>query len=501
LANAIAPRQHGDNYQARHFWQHALPMLDANSNIKTIAYDFSDKKAFDDVVVTYDPPRGQTQLEPLTTHYMQVKWQANLNHEFGYEDLIDPKFINASSVSLLERLRDAQSPNETGTRYTLVTTARIKANDPLLSLINNIDGTLRLNDLKKGGPASKMGRVRSLWCSALKVSNDEALFNILKNFAIEDNQPNLEKMRAMVSTTARSVGLQLAPSNASDFRPDALASELIKCGFEDLDRSRLLTFLSQQGFKPAASMQDQTQFADVLIKSFERLATDTTKFDNILDLTGHFEGRYLDPTNDWQKHIVDPVIQYLNAMARKNPYIRLAMDAHASIAFASGRALHLKSGVRSEIYQNGRKGPELWHTEDGLGDALPFETKLIEVGTGDELAVSVSVAQPTETAVLEFVGKSLPEVGKALSCHLPSGPSQIGILGGHHAAQLSDQLAGLVRTLRETHDVTRVHLFVAAPNALLFYLGQQAQSLGPHQMYEYDMDGDHGGAYVASIDG
>lgn len=501
MANAIAPRQHGDNYQARHFWQHALPMLDANSDIKSIAYDFSDKKAFDDVVITFDPPRGQTHREPLTTHYMQVKWQANQDHEFGYAELIDPKFINAASVSLLERLRDAQSPDDTGARYTLVTTARIKANDPLLSLINNIDGTLRLNDLKKGGPASKMGRVRSLWCSALKITSDETLFNILRNFAILDNQPNLESMRAMVSTTARSVGLQLAPNNASDFRPDALASELIKCGFEVLNRNDLLTFLAQQGFKPAASMQDQAKFTDVLIKSFERLATDTSKFDSILDLTDHFQSRYLDPSSDWQNHVVNSVTQHLSVQARTSPYIRLAIDAHASIAFASGRALHLKSGVRTEIYQNGRKGPELWHAEDGPGEAMPFDTNLIDINDGHELAISVSVAQPTQTAVLAFVQQTLPEVGKVLNCRLPTGPNQTGIAGGYHAAQLSDQLAGIVNTLRETNAVTRVHLFVAAPNALLFYLGQQAQAIGRHQMYEYDMDGERGGSYVASISG
>ena len=103
-------------------------------------------------------------------------------------------------MSLLERLQGAQTPGEINARYTLVTTARIKANDPLLSLINNIDGTLRLNDLKKGGPASKMGRVRLLWCKALKLSNEEQLFDVLKSFTILDNQPNLEGMRELVST-------------------------------------------------------------------------------------------------------------------------------------------------------------------------------------------------------------------------------------------------------------------------------------------------------------
>lgn len=501
MANAIAARHHGDSYQARHFWHHALPMLDPASDIATIAYDFSDKKSFDDVVICYNPPRGQTDREPLSKHFMQVKWQANLDHEFGYADLIDPKFINAASVSLLERLRDAQTLGEVGTRYSLVTTARIKANDPLLALVNNVDGTLRLSDLKKGGPKSKMGQVRSLWCAALKISDEAELFGVLSNFAIRDSQPNLEDMRSVVVTTARSVGLQMAPSYGSDFRPDALASELINCGFENLDREVLLNFLSQHGLKPAASILDETLFTDLLIKSFERLATDTAKFDDVLDLTGKFEGRYLAPNCNWKTDVAIPVMQYLTQQARENPYIRLGMDAHASFAFVSGRTLHLKSGVRTEIYQSGRRGPELWHAEDADGNVESFDTKFDDLNGGSELAVSVSVAQPTHSAVNTFIKGALPDVGYVLSCQLSNGPSQTGITGGHHAAYLSDQIAQLVKSLRETHALSKVHLFVAAPNALLFYLGQQAQTLGRHQMYEYDIDGEQGGSYFPSVSG
>jgi hypothetical protein len=474
-------------------------MLDPASDIASIAYDFSDKKSFDDVVIRYDPPRGQTDRVPLSKHYMQVKWQANQDHEFGYADLIDPKFINAASVSLLERLRDAQSPDEAGARYSLVTTARIKANDPLLTLINNVDGTLRLNDLRKGGPTSKMGRVRSLWREALKFSSDSALFDILANFAIRDNQPNLEDMRSFVTTTARSLGLQMDPNNGSDFRADALASELISCGFENLDREGLLTFLLQQGVKPAGSMRDNEQFSDLLIKSFDRLAVDASKFDEVLDLTGCFNERYLGPNYEWEADIAAPVTQKLTQQAQKSPFLRLAIDAHASVAFVCGRTLHVKSGVRTEIYQNGRRGPELWHVEDGHGESLPFETELTSLNDGCELAVSVSVAQPTHSAVMAFVRESLPDVSQVLNCQLPTGPSQTGITGGFHAAQLSDQIAGLVKTLRETQTISRVHLFVAAPNALLFYLGQQVQALGRYQMYEYDMTGDQGGSYFASV--
>jgi SMODS-associated and fused to various effectors sensor domain len=504
MANAISARQHGDSYQARHFWQHALQMLDADSGIFAIAYDFSDRKAFDDVVVTYDPPRGQTRRGTLKKHFMQVKWQANQNHEFGYADLIDPQFINASSFSLLQRLRDAQTAGETGERFTLVTTARIKAEDPLLELVSNVDGVLRLNTLRTGGPRSKMGRVRAKWRDALGFTTDEELFSVLENFAILPGQPNLEQMRDTVTTTARSVGIQLGPgaNGASDFRFDSLASELIKCGFENLSRSDLVTFLSQQGLSVAASLRSTTPFASLLIRSFVRLATDLSKFEenSVLSLLPNFDGRYLQEGKDWDQDIALPVTEFLQDHALRSSSITLALDAHASIAFVCGRTLHLKSGVRTEIVQNGRKGSELWHAEDGDDDnpAL-FDTNLVSIGDGPDLAVAVSVARPTETAVRQYVERNVHQVGKFLNCYLPSGPSHTGVSGGQHAATLSDQVASLVKEIRLASNIERVHLFVAAPNALLFYLGQHAQSFGLHQMYEYDMDGDRGGSYFVSV--
>jgi hypothetical protein len=35
---------------------------------------------------------------------------------------------------------------------------------------------------------------------------------------------------------------------------------------------------------------------------------------------------------------------------------------------------------------------------------------------------------------------------------------------------------------------TLAHIFAAAPNALLFYLGQQRQAIAPCVVYEFDFD-------------
>ena len=44
-----------------------------------------------------------------------------------------------------------------------------------------------------------------------------------------------------------------------------------------------------------------------------------------------------------------------------------------------------------------------------------------------------------------------------------------------------------------------IHLFVAAPNAFSFFLGQRQPSLGRIKLYEYDFEGLNGGGYRASL--
>ena len=56
MANSVVPRWHGDNYQARIFWENALNLLDDASCVVEVTFEADGPKAFDDVVVRYDPP-------------------------------------------------------------------------------------------------------------------------------------------------------------------------------------------------------------------------------------------------------------------------------------------------------------------------------------------------------------------------------------------------------------------------------------------------------------
>jgi hypothetical protein len=62
---------------------------------------------------------------------------------------------------------------------------------------------------------------------------------------------------------------------------------------------------------------------------------------------------------------------------------------------------------------------------------------------------------------------------------------------------LAESLAQRINAERQPG--SRVHLFIAAPNAFTFFLGQRQPSMGSVTLYEFDFEGQNGGGYAPSI--
>ena len=58
---------------------------------------------------------------------------------------------------------------------------------------------------------------------------------------------------------------------------------------------------------------------------------------------------------------------------------------------------------------------------------------------------------------------------------------------------------GLELRLAKADATGLTHLFVAAPNAFTFFLGQRQTALGPVRLYEFDFDGGRGRSYSAAL--
>ena len=104
--SASSARQLGDEVHQHLFWNKASRML-ANGNIASVGYETDEFKAFDDVGIKYDAPHSDGRGGYYDERHIQVKFSVSSEKQVTGETLTDPELINASTFSLIQRLRDA----------------------------------------------------------------------------------------------------------------------------------------------------------------------------------------------------------------------------------------------------------------------------------------------------------------------------------------------------------------------------------------------------------
>jgi hypothetical protein len=491
MVDAVTARWHGDNYQARIFWENAFNLLLPHSCVVEVTFEANGPKAFDDIVVKYDPPVVRSGPERISAEYHQVKWHVQTGGRFGYQDFVDPDFIGAQTFSLLQRLQQARQTAPTSAHFTFLTTYRIKDGDPLAGLISGHDKTLLIERLFDGTTdRSRMGKVRKSWREHLKLTTDDELEVVVRGLRVLDNHRSLEELRSEINLKATVVGLLACSAAESDFRYDELARQLKIRQLSALNRDAFLQLCRDEGLL-VERMSEPDPFLPVAIRSFLGPAADIVGAapENTLLLTDHFRQRYLHDDREWQREIRPTVETFLRDAVKKSARLRLILDAHASIAFLAGAVLDLKSGVQTQLVQKGRVGARTWRADDGTAaKGSRFDVTDETLGAGREIAIALSVSQPVVAQARAYIAAQLRDVGKLVSFAMPNGPGQQTVAGGEHATTLAEQVSNHIRMLKAADPDAVVHIFAACPNSILFFLGQQHQGISPCIVYEFDFD-------------
>jgi hypothetical protein len=495
MSNALAPRWHGDNYQSRFFWIHAAALLNPERpDVVEVTFEADGPKAFDDVVVRYRPGRpSATGQGRVTVDYHQIKWHVDRSGRFGFEDLTRPSFIGAETVSILERLRQAKEKAPEGAAFHLITTDKLRDDDPLAEIVSSVDGTLRLQTLREGKTdESRMGKVRKCWREHLALSSDEELFAVLEGLHMKDNHHDLERLRGEVSLSFRLVGL-VGAEDATTFHYDEAAKQLKIKNLNRFDRTSFEVWCKAENWflpeKPASRRS-------VAIRTFLSGATPADMLEALpertITLTENFNGRYLREGIAWAS-LQAQIANFLRSQLAERPDMRLFLDAHASVAFLAGATLGFKTGADVEVVQKGMNNSgQVWNAKDGM-DGPPPLIELEKLGEGKEIAIAIGLARDPTMQVREYAAAALPNVGAILKIVPQGGVGQDAIKGGAHAATIAKAIAESVARIRKPG--ATVHVFVSGPNAFSFLLGQQAESMGCCIPYEFDFNGRIHGSY------
>jgi hypothetical protein len=223
----------------------------------------------------------------------------------------------------------------------------------------------------------------------------------------------------------------------------------------------------------------------------------------VLNFVPAFNERQIQDLSAWSGSLMPQLKKFLRAIPAPKGRVRLALDAHATLAFAAGSILNTKSSRLVELEQ---RSPNLimWSPDD----ATPQSTwtswdfqESVNANGGRDLFCGVSLSRAVAADVRAFLVNANLCPAVSVFADLQGGPAQNSVRCGAHAALLAEKLAMYLQALRTTHPFmgARLHLFMAAPNGFCFELGRHAAVLGPLTLYEFDFERRNGGGYTASL--
>lgn len=284
---------------------------------------------------------------------------------------------------------------------------------------------------------------------------------------------------------------------------DSFKLGIIAAKFEHPDQSSIPILIKKP--KEEAGMNTTgDKPKTIAIRSMAGLQDDVIKkdkVDDILDLTDHFNGRFLQ--NGTWEDIKQEVSSFLKSTITAGKDYHFYIPLHCSLAFFVGRELPVKYGADISIYQPAPgSGRQLWQHSGVDADIKDADDWIIEEHEinpgGTKMGVALSVTHNIRANVETFIRKHIPGISRLVHVSLPK-PKPGSIKSADHAFDASYEAVMAIREKYRELGVSRVHLFMAAPNVFSFYLGQHSILLRNITMYEYNLDSGIHDDYFPSI--
>lgn len=496
MAGSVRATVLGLDYQHRSFWIEACRLFFESPLVQRVALEKKDLRAFDDVVTSYSQPIPDTHGRPIDGDHLQLKFHVSYEREIRGMDLIAPKFINATKVSLLERLAAATAGGVIARRMTLITPHDIDNSDPLRFLISPRSGDINLDPLFDTRANRDMRDLREAWRTALGNPTDDRLREILRHLRIRANVP-MYALDDKLAYHLERAGLEPLDLTSMSHRYVGLAQAFITARMWEHDRVALEAVLRREKLWIGRPAPDPDRPKQLGIKSFSPFAYELEDEALVLNLLPFFHGRYTAADVEWDRDLFPSIRDFLVTHVRSGDRYDLHLDTHLSVAFAAGYVLDKADALITPIQRFPNGGRIAWASSGETVEGPLWEPpRTINVGEGPEVALAIEVTHPVAEDVAIYAKRALPAVGEILVMTIAGGPSRTSVRDGDHAHALATSVASDVQASRRAEDRRhRLHVFAAAPGGLMFLIGRAAAPWGPTITYEYDFDRRAPGAY------
>lgn len=485
MAQAIIPREIGDEYQKLVFWQYALKMLLGTNEIDKVAYECDEIKSFDDVVVYYSNPQKYRKTT-ISKEYVQVKFHVRNNDSFTFENLIDPKFINAKRYSLLDKVVMAyrkMGEEFKNCKFTIYSVWEINQSDILFEMMSHIDNGIDIDKLFDGtGDTSRTGKIRKKLRESLCVSEDD-LKIILGQVCIRSGQDSYEDMARELNNDLKTLGLKLISGSQYQNHYTDLIGKLFHAGYMEYDKTFLIEQLLNEGLYNAE--KEITHFAISSYKRYtENLECET---DSVLKLDDYVCGKFLKDDFSWEG--LYPIInKYVSSICVGDRTFYCQLETNFTIAFMVGRILDIKAGKDIVPVQRTDNGIKIWRPEEKVVNEYP-KADISDINLDDsskDVAVVIEFSREILNDVKEYIANSKLNIGRIINIRANNVESK-AVKDGTHALILSNQIKNEIDKRKSEEKLARLHLFVSCPISIVFHLGRYSFSFGKVQMYDYDM--------------
>ncbi len=492
MAKAVSARIHGDDYQARFFWIQACRMFEEKTKVIKVEIESDKIKSLDDVVVHYC---GMSELgETISAEFFQVKFHMTAKGSFTWKSMMDPKFINATSVSILQRIRDAQlkyAPNGHVCRFCIYSPWKVHPDDKLAEVIEETDGRIRWGTMSVGGVKSEMGRIRAAWRKHLGLTSDEELRHLLELIRIKCG-PTQDDLLKTMNLSLRMAGMKPVNDGVQTNPYDDLARKFIQQGRTSFTRKELEECCRKEGLWVGRTVIEPDAVG-LGIRSFWRFAENIEDKTNAhLCLLRHFNGRFPGNANAWKSEIAPDVEKFLQTNTDSSRQHHILLQCHGTVAFLTGWELPIKSGIDIIPVQNNFAGRHIWRPEASpkIGQYETWQVKSTLIGqtSNPDTILAISATHDIGKDVLHYAEGHVGTAGLFIHCMIPSaGP--VSVKDGTHAQQLAIGLVSQTKKLlSERKHNGALHVFFAAPNGLMFFISRICHVLGKIQLYEFDFE-------------
>lgn len=470
MANQVAARLAGDDYQHLLAWNEVLSLRRPKTRVREVIVEDPDAAHVDDVTTLFEPGSG------IPDVFEQVKYHVNQREGYSTDYLLEKE--TPKTRSLLEKFFF--------TWRKLVSAA--PGRPVVLRLTSNWswDGLADVRECVQGknaafseqfftaGSTSKVGRARERWREHVGVDADE-FEAFARTLRFRLGYDCFEEAAARVAERMENLGLR--HDDAALKVAAGIVRELIKDGDGRVDLARLEQLLQRHDLLEAAEEPSTV----IYLTSVKAQEFDVPP-DIHLDWRQYFVGdaakkghAVIDP-HSWNDAMLPDLHRLeadLNAY-RAPRVIRARGLARLSAWFAFGHTFSDVARYVIEVDQQGR----LWRT-----DALPTDVAAVETGREEldggqtgTVAVGVSVTGDLQADVREYLGAT-GAASAALFLQPTRGLGRDAFTCAGDAAGFAATSKELMRAFVKEHRATRLLLFYFGPLSGACFIGHRLNAV------------------------